>query len=293
MKKNLEEADNHLINKILVANIESFKVQSKMYDKIHEEIFNKYEQFLIDRDIKYIVKNLNVQSKKKKINVLDLGCGTGNLTLKFYNRRYDVTGVDISPEMLEVLKNKFQPLSNHKNRLSIINSDIYGFLSTNKRKFNIISISSVLHHLPNYLQTIEKICICCKSEGFIYITHEPLLENRAPNIIMRMLKISENLILFLYKKIKGILLENKKDETNLSNSEIKELKNLNYTYSDYWEDGLDLHRVIKTLENNNFQVVKIKKHHCAKTTIRAILDNLIIKSYPNNFRLIAKKFKDR
>lgn len=38
--------------------------------------------------------------------VLDLGCGTGNITLELANRGYDMIGLDASPEMLEIAMEK-------------------------------------------------------------------------------------------------------------------------------------------------------------------------------------------
>lgn len=38
--------------------------------------------------------------------VLDLGCGTGNLTMRLAERGYDMTGVDASPEMLQIAMDK-------------------------------------------------------------------------------------------------------------------------------------------------------------------------------------------
>jgi ubiquinone/menaquinone biosynthesis C-methylase UbiE len=42
-------------------------------------------------------------------NVLDLGCGTGNLTIRLAGLGLSVVGVDLSPEMLAVAKRKVQP----------------------------------------------------------------------------------------------------------------------------------------------------------------------------------------
>ena len=38
--------------------------------------------------------------------VLDLGCGTGSMTLELARRGYDMTGVDYSPEMLQVARER-------------------------------------------------------------------------------------------------------------------------------------------------------------------------------------------
>ncbi len=41
--------------------------------------------------------------------VLDLGCGTGNLTMRMARLGFEVTGVDLSPEMLAVARRKIPP----------------------------------------------------------------------------------------------------------------------------------------------------------------------------------------
>lgn len=43
--------------------------------------------------------------------VLDLGCGTGSMTLELAKRGYDMTGIDNSPEMLNIAKERAEALS--------------------------------------------------------------------------------------------------------------------------------------------------------------------------------------
>ena len=38
--------------------------------------------------------------------VLDLGCGTGSMTLELAKRGYDMTGIDYSPEMLDIARGR-------------------------------------------------------------------------------------------------------------------------------------------------------------------------------------------
>lgn len=47
------------------------------------------------------------KSTTSKPNVLDLGCGTGAFLLGMYERGWNITGLDISPGMLDCAKQKF------------------------------------------------------------------------------------------------------------------------------------------------------------------------------------------
>ena len=47
----------------------------------------------------------------KPRNVLDVACGTGNVTEEIYDRGYDVVGIDIQPEMIEIARNKAEESS--------------------------------------------------------------------------------------------------------------------------------------------------------------------------------------
>lgn len=54
----------------------------------------------------YIEKQFGLYSRIKPESVLDLACGTGAMTVELARRGYDMTGVDLSEEMLAVARRK-------------------------------------------------------------------------------------------------------------------------------------------------------------------------------------------
>lgn len=72
----------------------AYEITSEYYDLINSHVdYAAWCDFLEKMFAKY--------SKEKPSLVLDLGCGTGIITLELARRGYDMTGIDISPEMLD------------------------------------------------------------------------------------------------------------------------------------------------------------------------------------------------
>ena len=140
-----------LSQKIITANIELHQKEAQYYDLIHREIFNSGEQKLIS-DV--LAKALSLISKNQ-ISTLDIGAGTGNITLKLLDNKNirSIVAVDLSKEMLGELKNKL----GGEARVKLVNEDIDSFLDIQTQGFDLITISSVLHHLPDYFATTERI----------------------------------------------------------------------------------------------------------------------------------------
>jgi SAM-dependent methyltransferase len=75
---------------------DEFSLEARLYDKI----WGKYDY---DSDVKF----LNELFKEHKCrSVIDIGCGTGNHALRLIRLGYEVVGVDISPTMLKIAKEK-------------------------------------------------------------------------------------------------------------------------------------------------------------------------------------------
>jgi len=75
-----------------------FGILAKYYDMLN---YNADYRKVAD----YIEDVFEIYKKKPRL-VLDLACGTGNLTIELEKRGYDMTGVDLSADMLSVAASK-------------------------------------------------------------------------------------------------------------------------------------------------------------------------------------------
>ncbi|MGN4126595.1 class I SAM-dependent DNA methyltransferase [Lysinibacillus sphaericus] len=93
--------------------------------------FQGYAKYydLINRDKEYEIETDYIETliNKYKINacsILELGSGTGTHAISFAKRGYQVHGVDLSLEMVEIANQKMKMDSVISNRLSFTNADI-------------------------------------------------------------------------------------------------------------------------------------------------------------------------
>ncbi len=74
-----------------------YHILAKTYDQMQEIDYPQFVDYYQE-----LFKKFNCNPEL----VLDLGCGTGNITLEMANRGYDMIGLDASMEMLEVAQEK-------------------------------------------------------------------------------------------------------------------------------------------------------------------------------------------
>ena len=70
---------------------------AEVYDKLQDADYNRFVDFY-----EAIFKRLGIKPEL----VLDLACGTGNITLPMAQRGYDMIGLDMSVEMLNIARDK-------------------------------------------------------------------------------------------------------------------------------------------------------------------------------------------
>lgn len=254
---------NYLQKKILDSNIEEHMKEAKYYDAIHTELYNRHEQKRIISSLYKVIKSFN-----KNSNILEIGSGTGNLTIKLLHQGFkNITCLDISKEMMDELKRKVR---NSDHNIKFMVSDIDSFLENNTSKFDIVLMGSVLHHFPDYVSTLKNIEKILNNTGCIYITHEPLKPSKNSILVKILLKID----FFVYTARYLFLIS------------IGRLKYLdrNCEYSDYHTG--EMHNQLEAIFGDNY-IMSIKEYPVAKFGFTAFLLEKI--KYANSFEFVAFK----
>ncbi|MFA5259813.1 MAG: methyltransferase domain-containing protein [Candidatus Omnitrophota bacterium] len=112
-----------------------------------------------------MIRNSGVKDGDK---ILDIGCGTGLLSLKFLQKAdCSVTGVDYSGEMIAIFKNKIKKLG-LKDRVSLNLMDASS-LKFKDNTFDKAASSVTLHHLKDKLPALKTIFSILKPGGTFMI----------------------------------------------------------------------------------------------------------------------------
>jgi ubiquinone/menaquinone biosynthesis C-methylase UbiE len=133
------------------------------YDQKHAEIYNPFEQARLEQVLQEVIAKMEVPEPY----ILDVGAGTGNISIKLIKRNCYVTALDVSNASLEVLRSKVGPDA----RLETVRLDGQK-LPFPDSTFDAVTSYSVLHHIPDYLGAIREMIRVLRPGGFIYIDHE-------------------------------------------------------------------------------------------------------------------------
>jgi len=142
-----------------VLNVEGkIKKKSAVTKNWFKDWSNEYDNTLgkVKRHHKLLDLVVDSSGVKDGGKVLDIGCGTGLLSLKFLEKANClIYGIDSSPPMLEIFKDKIAKL-NLSEKISCKLEDAENFDFKNEN-FDIIASTVTLHHVKNKLPVIEKI----------------------------------------------------------------------------------------------------------------------------------------
>lgn len=115
---------------------------------IYDELMNEVDYDGWVKYIEDIIKNENAEVQ----NILELACGTGNLTIPLTKKNYDIAGIDISDQMLSVAREKAEQ---EGVELVLLQQDIA------ELDFDVTNLD----------------CVLCACDGFNYVTYDDELES--------------------------------------------------------------------------------------------------------------------
>lgn len=156
-------------DQVILANREFYKQIAQKYDEYEACASEAFFQRWTDDDLKIIEHRLHKQNSA--VRCLDCGGGTGNVTLKMLRRGWDVTVVDVSADMLDILERKIRSIGASA---KFFNEPVESFFTHSRETFDLISFSSVLHHLYSPLNVVKIAAQRISRQGFFYSVFDPV-----------------------------------------------------------------------------------------------------------------------
>jgi SAM-dependent methyltransferase len=157
-------------DRVIAANVEFYRRIADKYESYEPYLFDKVLQKGLQDDLDKIGSYFAPLGRAP--SCLECGGGTGNLTLKMCARGWNVTVVDISEHMLNLLTEKAHTKGYSP---TVVQCPIERFLEESEEKFDLVTFSSVLHHLYSYQSVVEQAALHVRFGGLFYSNWDPVI----------------------------------------------------------------------------------------------------------------------
>ena len=187
-------------------------------------------------------------------SLLDLGCGSGWLSLYFAERGMRVLGIDLSQEQINAC-NELKARSNLKS-LEFECCDLVDWSPVKyQEKFGSVFVNAFLHHLPEVEleMMLAKIAAVLKPGGKVYM-YEPLRSTSgARRIGVQLIDAVSNRMMYALLNLLPVWFD-------LFSDEYKTALKAGYQMSSPHEGPIDI-ELIKKICSDSFEIVEIKGWH--------------------------------
>ena len=255
--------------KVLDENRRVHALENRLYLSRHPEQTNFFQNSILEKTVGEVCATLNPGSK-----ILDLGCGTGYLSLGFLSRGHDVTGLDLSREMIQAFEDSIPAAL--KPQAHLVVGDVEAFLSQNQDEYDVIILSAILHHLFDYESVLRQICARLSSGNRLLVFFEPLKQ-----------EVHSPIKFALHRALSWLDEKLYRSEMRVRNIAVLDDE---YHHSDYQRQfgGIDPNRVDEVLRGEGLEVLRIEKYCARRYGLHAWLANRILGTQ-NTFNLLATR----
>lgn len=153
------------------------------YDSGHPEIFNPVEQERLAAALERAVREA-ARGKEGPVRVLDVGCGSGNLTRHLLALGAHVTASDLSTKLLDLTRRRFGDTG----RLDTVTLNGADLRPLPDGAFDLVATYSVLHHVPDYAALVAEMARVTRPGGVVFIDHERSDESWSSDAYQRFLQ---------------------------------------------------------------------------------------------------------
>ncbi|WP_375579335.1 methyltransferase domain-containing protein [Marivirga tractuosa] len=132
---------------------------------MESKITPKYTRYADIKRLAFIVSTLKDGYKSPEdVNVLDVGCGNGIISLNLGELGYNVHGIELSEDALDIAKsqNKFSNVIFEK-----ANAET---LKLKGKKYDVVICSEVLEHLHHPENLLQELSHLIKNDGVLIVT---------------------------------------------------------------------------------------------------------------------------
>jgi SAM-dependent methyltransferase len=256
-------------DRVRAANLACHALEAPVYDEIHPEATNAYQLRATLRRLDRIDRTLGPERRA----ALDLGAGTGFMSLELLRRGFSVTAVDFSNEMLSVFARK---LARTGGDVRIVRSEVGTFLDDTTETFDLVTLSAFLHHLFDLRFVVRAAADHVRPGGMLFVNHEPLkgrIESLPRYLAHRALAAVDETVFRANVWRRGI-----------------RLSDYDYEMADYQRTlgGIDPDEVGAVLRESGLVDVVVHRYTVRRHGLAAWCADALLRT-PNTFSLVARR----